>query len=324
VGVVYQLTFLFGLVLLAIFITVFVFAVSLLGRAMEAAATVERGKVEERKENNIKEMSDIRKDIQKAEKKGELPKGLRRKLEKLEERNREFDNELSKIRKAPELLTVKGGVIYPCVYIIWGLILSGTASYLSTIKDFNVFTPLFIWLLGLSAIGYSIYRLCKSLRVIENVAVTSEEAWITKTVEAFKIAQKELEEEKKPILELMFMDNSPPYSVEAESEISIKCRINVIRGDSARNVCVIFIAPPDFSFPNTPTGPTPLAKYSGYASTLIELGDMRRPIKRTGKVTLKAPHEVKKYTAAYRVFCDGFDSDFIEFDITVEEQELPF
>ena len=73
-GAVYQLTFFFGLVLLAIFITVFVFAVSLLGRAMEAAATVERSKVEERKENNIKEMSAIRKEIQKAKKKGKYQK----------------------------------------------------------------------------------------------------------------------------------------------------------------------------------------------------------------------------------------------------------
>jgi uncharacterized membrane protein YhiD involved in acid resistance len=60
-GVIYQFTFFLALGLLAIVITVFVFAVSLLGRAMEAAVRSENEKLAERKKNNAKEMASIKK-----------------------------------------------------------------------------------------------------------------------------------------------------------------------------------------------------------------------------------------------------------------------
>lgn len=161
--------------MLAIVITIFVFAVSLLGRAMEAAATSERGKLTERKENNTKEMAAIRKEIEEAEASGQIPKGLTRKLEKLEKRDREFDKELSIIRKAPELLTVKGGVVPSASWLLGALILSAGAWYLSTIQIF-VWIPVLIWVLGLAAIAYSVIRIYRCLKVIESVAVTSEEA----------------------------------------------------------------------------------------------------------------------------------------------------
>ena len=54
---IYQLTFFLALGLLAIVVTIFVFAISLLGRAMETAARSEKDKVAERKANNVEEMA---------------------------------------------------------------------------------------------------------------------------------------------------------------------------------------------------------------------------------------------------------------------------
>ncbi len=71
--VIYQLTFFFALALLAILITVFVFAVSLLGRALETAARNEREKIAERKENNAKEMAVVQKGIKKLRRAGKYP-----------------------------------------------------------------------------------------------------------------------------------------------------------------------------------------------------------------------------------------------------------
>jgi len=220
-------------------ITIFVFAVSLLGRALEAAARNEREKITERKENNAKEMAAIRKEIEEAEAKGEIPKGLTRKLEKLERKDKDFSKELSRIRKAPELLTVKGGVFPPGVLLLVALILNGLAWYLSNIQILRV--PDIIWILGLAAMVYSIFRICRSLKVIESVAITSEEAALKRTIESFKIAQKELEEEKKPKLELIFEVPQPPFHVEAESEMTIKFRVGLSRGDVARNAIVAFL-----------------------------------------------------------------------------------
>ena len=245
---------------------------------------------------------------------------MRRKLEKLEERNKEFDNELSKIRKAPELLTVKGGVIYPCIFIILGLVLSGTASYLSTIKDISVVIPLFIWILGLSALGYSIYRLCKSLKVIENVAVTSEEAWITKTVEAFKIAKKELEEEKKPLLVLVFEDEQPPFHVKAGEKITIKFGLDFEHGELARKLETYFFAPAGFDFPNRSTWMQrgAVTKVGRHITTSFEFGDRKIGVTPGGRLTIKAPPNKDSFSIKYKITCEGFDSDIEEFDIIVE------
>jgi Flp pilus assembly protein TadB len=220
-GTIYQLTFFLGLGLLAIVITIFVFAVSLLGRAMEAAARSEKDKLAERRKSNTEQMAAIRKEIEEAEAKGQIPKGLTRKLDKLEKKDKKFEKEQSKIRKAPELLTAKGGVYYTCVFLVITLVTSGVALYLSTLKDMNFLIPLLIWIAGLITAGYGIYRICQSLRVIQSVAVTSEEAWLKRTIDAFKIAEKELEEEKRPEITLKYLNVSFPLKLKPDSEKDI-------------------------------------------------------------------------------------------------------
>lgn len=319
-GIVYQLTFFLALGLLATVVAIFVFAVSLLGRAMEAAAKDERNKIAERKAINSREIATLRKGMRKAEKEGEIPRELKRKLGKLEDKDKKFDKELSKIRKAPELLTVRGGVIHPGIFVFASIVFTVTASYLSTIQNFNWLTPLFIWLLGLAAIGYSVYRICKSLKVIESVAITSEEAWIVKTVEAFKIAQKELEEEKKPRLELKFEDAHPPFRVEAGAEITIRFNVGLTKGDVARNPVVAVSAPPGFKFPDSQARlPTRYEKYANYVSTRLDLGDIIRPLGRRVSFKLKVPSQPRRYIAVYRLYCEGFYSKYEEFEIIVKK-----
>jgi uncharacterized membrane protein len=322
-GVVYQWTFFLALGLLAIVITVFVFAVSLLGRALEAAVKSENEKLAERKENNAKEMASIKKEIEKAEAKGEIPKGLTRRLEQLEKKDKKFGRELAKIRRAPKLLTVKGGIIPPGVSLLVALILSGVAWYFWYLSTTQIFIwmvwiePVFIWIVSLVAILYSIFRIYKSLRAVERVAITSEEAALKKTVEAFKMAQKELEEEKKLKLEMRFEDARPPFTVKAKSEMLIKINVGVTKGDVARNAVVAFWAPSVFKFPDSPES-LPSGNYPSCVSTSISLGDIIRPAWRTRRIKLKVPSQPSSYTMAYRLFCEGFDSDYQEFEVIVK------
>jgi hypothetical protein len=330
-GTIYEWTFFVTLGLLAIVVTVFVLAVSLLGRAMEAAAKREQEKLAERRESNAKEMAAIKKEIEKAEAKGEIPKGLIRKLKKLEKRDKKFEKELGKIRKAPEPLTVKGGVVLPGVSLLVALILNGVAWYFSWyLSTFSIFydiplpfgiaiwiDPVFIWIVSLVAILYSIFRIYKSLRAVERVAITSEEAALKKTVEAFKMAQKELEEEKKLKLEMRFEDARPPFTVKAKSEMLIKINVGVTKGDVARNAVVAFWAPSVFKFPDSPES-LPSGNYPSCVSTSISLGDIIRPAWRTRRIKLKVPSQPSSYTMAYRLFCEGFDSDYQEFEVIVK------
>ena len=322
---IYQLTFFLALGLLAIVITIFVFAVSLLGRAMEAAAKSEKEKLAERKENNAKEMTAIKKEIEEAEANEQIPRGMIRKLQKLEKRDKKFGKELSKIRRAPELLTVKGGVLPVGSCLLGALILNGGAWYLSNGQIFSWIIPVLIWILGLAAIGYSIYGIYRCLRVIESVAITSEQAALLRETEALKRTFRELEEERRPVLELEFKDEQPPFRMETQSERLIKFTVGLSRGDIARDVTAAFFAPVNFEYPDNPDKlPVPGSKYEDYNSARFDFGDIRKPFWRPKSLKFKAPTEPGHYIATYKLYCEGYFSDFVEFEIEVEEQEIPF
>jgi hypothetical protein len=324
-GTIYQLTFFLALGLLAIVIAVFVFAVSLLGRAMETAARDEQAKLAERKDRNAEAIVAIKEDIAEIESGNKIPKRLTRQLKKLQSQNDKFEKELGKIRKAPDSLTASGGVFHPCAFLLIALVLSSIAWYLSTIANVEWMIPLFIWILSLVAIGYSTYRICISLNVIQDVAITSEEAWIKKTVEAFKIAEKELEDERKPQLELYFPDEQPPFHIEAQSEIRINYNLRITRGNIAKNVSIAFWLQPKLEFVDTVKPlPAPYSPYKDYASAIFSVLDIRASMGRNLHLKVKAPSETGNYIIAYKLYFDGYYSDFKEFKLIVEEPEIEF
>lgn len=319
-GTIYQLTFFFALGLLAVIITIFVFAVSLLGRAMEAAARSERDKVAERKANNVEEMAAIRKEIQEAEASGQIPKGLTRKLDKLEKRDKKFVKELSKIRKAPESLTARRGVFYPCAFLVAALVLNGAAWYLSSVENINWAIPVSIWIIALAAIGYSIYRICKCLNVIQDVAITSEEAWIKKTVEAFKIAEKELDEERRPELTLIFREIKFPLHMKADSELRFELVLSVSKGAFAEDIIVFVGAPRGFDFPKQDTVVLgPHHDYPNYICRRWDIVKLIAGIEENTHVTIKSPPTTGNFKMVYYRFCRGHaEYSPTELDIIVE------
>lgn len=316
-GVIYQLTFFVALGLLAIVVTIFVFAVSLLGRAIEAASITEKEKLTERKENNIRAMEIIQEDIEKARKSGEIPTELTHKLEKLEKENKKFEMEMSKIRKAPEALTVRGGVFCTGVFLIAALVLSGMAWYFSLDENVNIIIPQAFWILGLAAIGYGIYRICKSLKVIQDVAVTSEEAWVRKTIEAFKIAEREIDEEKRPQVQLTFRNVKFPLEMPIDSEVTIESIVKVIKGDFVENVEVHIIVPPGFGLLNEKkTHRLSLGStYPNYVFTTWEPGSMVQGILYARKTTIKSPSTVGNFKIIYAIVGRGLavQRNYLEF-----------
>lgn len=319
-SVIYQLTFFAALALLAIVITVFVFAVSLLGRAMEAAAKSEKKKLVERKENNAKEMATIRKEIEEAEAKGEIPKGLTRKLEKLEKKDKKFEKELSIIRKAPELLTVKGGVVPAGAFLIGALILSAVAWYLSTIENIILLIPVLIWILGLSAIVYSVVRVYRSLRVIEGVAITSEAEADRRLAHAVKTALIEVEEEKKPKLELGFFGEKLPLRMKSNSEREVEVRLSLAQGDESIDTFLYLAVPPGFDFPGvkTYTQDATHPTVPNYITAYMPIGTIKRGIEQPIRIDIKTPAQKGRFNLCYRIVCSGFDSGENWFQVVVK------
>jgi len=315
--VIYQLTFFLALALLAILITVFVFAVSLLGRALETAARNERQKITERKENNAKEMAAIKKNIEKAEAEGEIPKGLARKLDDLERKDKNYDKELSRIRRAPELLTVRVGVVHPGICLTLALILSGGAWFY---RDIGTAAPITLWLLGLAAIVYSGFRILCSLRVIESVAITSEAEAERRLARAVKAALIEVEEEKRPELLLEFREEQPPVYIKSGAEKTIKFGVSLEKGDVARKPEVDFFAPAGFTFPGKKVNiqPSTKRKIADHITSRVKLEDITRAVRNIAEITIKAPSQKGKFTILYRLHCEWFASEYEEFEVIVE------
>jgi len=291
-----------------------------LGRALEAAATDQREKLTERKEKNAQAMGVMQQDIEEARKTGEIPHELTSKLKDLEKQNEKFEKELSKIRKTPELLTVRGAVFYPCVFLTAALVLNGTAWYLSLPENPNWWIVQGIWIVSLAAIGYSIYRICKTLKVIQNVAITSEEAWIKKTVEAFKIAEKEIDEEKRPEVRLTFRKAKFPLEMSTDSEIAVKSTLNVSKGDFIENVEVHIGVPAGFELPKAENTYTTSSEhtYSNYIWTTWELGTMITGIQYDKVTTIKSPLTVGNFKIVYHIVGRGLLFKSNEFELIVK------
>lgn len=315
--IIYQLTFYLALALLAILITVFVFAVSLLGRALETAARDEREKLTERKESNAKTMVAIKKDIDEAEAKGDIPVGLIQKLKELKRKEKKYSKELKRIRKAPELLTVEGGVVPPGAALLIALVLSGWAWGIADVG--TKYAPITLWLIGLVAVGFSIVCIYKSLKIIESVAITSEAEAERRLTRAVKGAWLEVEEEKKPELQLEWKGQHPPFHMKVKSEITIQFILRLRKGDIARHSEIYFTAPQGFKFPDARQMLPPLGEeYINYVAASVDCQDILKGKYYLKEIKLKAPSQPKCYPIIYSLGCEGFNGEFQEFKVIVE------
>lgn len=325
-GVVYQLTFFLALGILAIVTTIFVFAISLLGRAIEVASKEQEKATREQKNATENEITKIQKQISalmKKERIGRELKELEKKLKQLRKQDKKFEKKLRRIETAPELLRVKGAVIHPSIFLGIALTLVGVAWYLSSIKIPTV--PIIIWGLGLAAIGYSIYRIYCSLKVVESVAITSEEAALRREIEAYKIAQKELEEERTPVLALLFETTKfelmkYPLHVKANSELDLILRLRMLQGNYAEEVEVHLAVPHDFSFPNEGhiTALSPDTGFVDYIDFVWERGEVKRGMTYRKGLTIKMPTKTGNYNFVYWIFGRGFYTDPTELEVIVE------
>ncbi len=162
----------------------------------------------------------------------------------------------------------------------------------------------------------------RTLGAIEEVTITSGEAE-DKLPEAVKTALRELEEEKRPELELVFADEQPPFRMGAQSEKLINYRVRLDKGDVARNVSIAFWIQPNLEFVDEANPlPAPYTKYKEYSSALFSSSDIQRPLENNHKLKVKAPSQTGRYIVAYRLYCDGYFSEFTEFEIIVEEPEV--
>jgi len=319
VSSIYQATFFLSVALLAIAITVFVLAVSLLGRAVTIAAREEEKVEKERKEGNEGEIKKIQGQLEDAKSKGAQVDvvGLQKSLNNLRKIDRQHDRRLSWIRWKPRLLTANWAAFAPGALFLIAAILSALAlRYVETESPL----PFGLWVSSLFVMLGGILCTCLTLRVIQEIAVTSEEVSFSRQKEVFVKALSEFEEIKKPALKLHWREQMPPLRMKMDTILELKFGVSLEHGECAENVTASFFLPEGFSFPGSKTLAQPeyIPIVAKMVTLAISFSAITPGIILAHDIAIKAPSSAGEFICYYRLSSRGFVGDYEQLKIVVE------
>lgn len=316
--IVYQVTVILAIALLAVVVTVFVFASSLLGLAVESASKEEEDKRAEQDSRIERQVEQAKTELnQAAEGTGEFEQAAET-LKTLINYKKEFEKETKSIRRGYEVFKSKGGVLYPGIPLLVSLVLSALAWGLS-MGTYQSISP-YLWGFGVATLGFSLYRIYFGLTRIERVAVTSEQAALTRMTRALGTALEKHDEAMKPRLELKFLGKEPPFHISKESTSEIRYKIELGHGDSLRRAEIWFIAPPDFSFPDKKAGllGAGLLERGFSLGYCDEFEDIIPQKEYYGTLKLRTPARTGTFGLAYAMRYEGWRGAFQDFEVVVQ------
>jgi len=315
---IFQLIFFLGTAFLAITVTVYVLAVSLLGRAVRLSSEEQVREEEERTKDIESRIKEIHKELDEAKAKNRIDvRKLTNDLQDLERKESQHKWKLRWIRIKPKLLTSGWGVLLPGFFFLTAITLSAFALYQSTIPNLD-YQVRYLWF-AIFAMVVGMFVVCLILKVIEGIAISSEETSFIREKDMLKSVFREIEEEKRPELRLDLGEYLPPLHLAADSESTFEFGVGLSKGNIANNPIVYFLAPKGFDFVEAQKGPRPTGRYKEMVSVKYELKNIRKPFYNLFIVKLKAPSKANTYTLIYELVCDGFDSGYNELDVVVEE-----
>ncbi len=97
-----------------------------------------------------------------------------------------------------------------------------------------------------------------------------------------------------------------------------------MKGDVARNTETWFLAPEGFEFVGISPEPwrqePDMPEVGNWWTCKVLVGDMRQGVSQLRHVTIKTPEKTGEYTLSYRLYCDGFAGDRVEFSAVVNKE----
>jgi len=315
--IVYQVTVLLAIALLAVVVTIFVLASSLLGLAVESASKEEEDSRAEQDSRIEKQVEQARREFEQAAAGTREFERTEKILEGLRKQKREFEKETKRIRQGYEVFRPKGGVLYPGIPLLVSVVLSALAWGLG--MGIYQSLSLCLWGSSVAVLVFSLYRIYFGLKRIERVAVTSEQAALTRMTRALGTALEKHDEEIKPKLEFEFYGNEPPFHVKKESTLEIKYRIILKKGDVLRRAEIRFFAPPSFSFTNKETW-TQRADFQMPSACTCK-DDFTDILPNTfyyGTLGFKTPAQTDTFTLGYAMAYEGYKAELQKFEVVVE------
>lgn len=313
-NVVFETIYYFAIGLIAITVTVFVLAVSLLGRAVKLSLEEQEKAENERKADTERTRAELKGKLEQATYDREsLEKSLKESKKKAEKHERT----LRWIRWKPKLLKANWGVFVPSAFFVIAIGISALARYQlgqhnNNYQYYYLGASLFSLLIG---IGF----ICLTLKVVEGVAITSDETAFVREAEVLKKVLLEIEEVKKPELGLMLTDENPPYHFNVAQIKTISVYPELKHGEAARSTIIGIVAPKGFNFPGmTESLQTNTSDHPGYIGTFIHCGTCIHGIAYQYYFTIKAPNKKDIYTLYWEFYCENSPKKEIEFQIIVE------
>jgi hypothetical protein len=326
-----------ALALIVMPITIFVFGVSMLGRALKRAQEREQGLLEAKRVEEQKGLEQYKDDLGKAvsESKttgtlGHRIDEIKRKLSRSERLVKHTNRQIAAVRSGPKCLTVSNCVIAPVLLLVVCFALAHLAAGLdssSILPQGKLIThaPLVLWLLGLaSAVVGVVGFVLPSLYKIQEVAVQSDEVFQKSTVEAMMTALERHEEARKPELVMNPETDSFAVAPVAGSDFKLNFVLFLSRGFVGQHCSVLFFSHGgEFQFPKKVTWVQTSGRFwPGALTTRTSFDRLQRGINQPLELSLTAPSQPGVYELGYQVFCDGFRGDLQTFPVTVKSAEV--
>ena len=313
----YQSTFFLALALLAIVITLFVLAVSLLGRAIRISIEEQEKTEKDQLARSQNETRELNKQFTRASKKHVQPDidRIQKSINKIKWYQRLSKLKLRWIRIKPNFLRVSLGVLSPAALFIIAIATSALAIYFESESHD---TAISLWYTSLITLILGIANMLLTLRVTQSVAITSEETSYLRQKEMMISALTSVEEGKIPAFVLSF-DENIPFNIISGQNKTIPFRIQLIKGTIARKPKAMFFLPEGFSAPAHAVFKQwdQIPEIGGLQSFECEFTDCTQAFNPTGKITITASPEKGSYEVMYKLGSEEFNGELERFTVNV-------
>lgn len=223
----------------------------------------------------------------------------------------------------PWFLRASGGVYAPSAFFAASIVFSAYGWYESNRLASGNYMGLLV--VGVVFLLVGVVWLGFVLKVIEGVAVTSEDVAYTREKDMFVAALAAYDESKRPELSFEWRE-PPPFEIEADSMYSLRFTAQVLKSDSCENVIATFYLPPGFSFPGRErlTQPAGDGDIAGYETGSVEFGKpLLQSTKWVNDIAIKAPAEAGTFKGYWGLAGRAAESKMDSFDIQVVQARSP-
>jgi ABC-type multidrug transport system fused ATPase/permease subunit len=230
-----------ALTLLGVTIPFFIFAITLLGNAIERAKQEEKETKEQQQKDFELKINDLENKIKALKESGDSTQ-LEKQLKEFKATQKKYSSNIKGIKRKYEKLSFRNSILIPSSLFIISIIFSD-------ISKFSIISPnlaIIFWFLALISLGLGIYSICMSLLLVQEISASSDELQQRKMSEAFKAALIAFEKEKELTLSFEFIDISFPLKCKKSTDITIKFRMSLLKGEIARKAETWFYIPDGF------------------------------------------------------------------------------